>query len=386
MADQHHFAARFGDALAAAFAAVVVLIVSATFANAIAASTVANTVSNTISNTVSIAGEALEIATVGTGATGDTYTADGRVEAVRETTIAAQVSGRVISLGARAGDRVRAGQELARIDARAAQHNEVAVAAQLAGARAQSIAAQRELERTKQLVEKKFLSPATLDRVEAEKRSADEVVRALEAQRAGAATQTGFHRIVAPFDGIVTSVTTELGDTAMPGKALMLLHDPRKLRVAVDVPAAQVARLIRTTAMPVIEIPDAPPEARNPGATGVVVVPAADPVAHTQLVRVELRGSPQGLHPGLFARVRFELAPEPGGDAIARLTVPRSALVARGDLRAVYVVAQGTVALRQVRVGRAANDSIEVLAGLSPGERIALDPVAAARLSRSPSK
>ncbi|MCL4748066.1 MAG: efflux RND transporter periplasmic adaptor subunit [Burkholderiaceae bacterium] len=369
MAVRQPFAGPAGAALAVALVGSFLLATTLPGAQARAASS------------VSIAGETLEVAMVGVGATAQTYTADGRVEAVRETTIAAQVAGKVISLGARAGDRVRSGQELARIDARAAEHNEVALAAQLAGARAQSIAAQRELERTRQLVERGFLSPATLDKVEAEKRSADEAVRALEAQRAGAATQTGWHRIVAPFDGVVTTVTTELGDTAMPGKPLMQLYDPRRLRVAVDVPAAQVARLVPAAAAPLIEIPDAAPGARHPGATGVLVVPAADPVAHTQLVRLDLKGSPPGLHPGLFARVRFVLAAEPGAEGAGRLTVPTRALVERGDLRAVYVVGERSIALRQVRVGRTTGDSVEVLAGLSPGERVALDPVAAARLA-----
>ena len=323
---------------------------------------------------------ALATATVGASGAAASYTADGRVEAVREATISAQISGQVTSLGARTGDKVRAGQELARIDARAASQNEAAIGAQFAAAQAQLEAAERSYERTKTLVEQKFLSPANLDRAQADRRAAEEAVKALQAQRAAAATQTGWHRLVAPFDGVVTSVPASVGETAMPGKPLMLLHDPRRLRVAIDVPAGIVARLSLEQGSPQVEIPDAAPQARSPQVSGVVVVSAADPVAHTQLVRLELK-DPQGLHPGLFARVRLALKAQSGADAGARLTMPRSALVERGDLRAVYVVSERGVALRQVRVGRASGDRIEVLSGLASGERVALDPVAAARVT-----
>lgn len=319
---------------------------------------------------------------VGTVAAGASYVADGQVEAVRQTVIAPQVSGRVTLLAVKAGDAVRAGQVLVRIDARAAEQNQAATAAQLAAARAQLIAAERNLERTRKLVEQKFLSPNTLDRVEADQRAAAETVKALSAQTAGAAAQTGWHTIAAPFDAVVASVTTEVGDTAMPGKPLLQLHDPAALRIATNVPAALAARIEpagAAGAAVAIEIPDAPAEARRPAAGRVTVVAAADPVSHTQLVRIDLPRGLAGLTPGLFARVRLPLAGETAATA-SRLTVPSAALVTRGDLRAVYVAdRQGGFVLRQVRVGRMQGDGFEVLAGLSDGEAVALDPVAAAR-------
>ena len=198
----------------AARTALVVALATATWASLVQAAPAGNGTPAAATGAATLA-----TATVGEGGATASYTADGRVEAVREATISAQVSGQILKLGARAGDRVRAGQELVRVDARAAVQNEAAVSAQLAGAQAQLVAAERNLERTQKLVDQKFLSPATLDRAQAEKRAADEAVKALQAQRAGAATQSGWHRLVAPFDGIVTSVATEVGDTAMPGQA-----------------------------------------------------------------------------------------------------------------------------------------------------------------------
>jgi len=306
------------------------------------------------------------------------YQADGQLEAVRETTVAAQVAGKVLARAVRAGDRVKSGQMLVQIDPRAAQQSQAASAAQLAAARAQLVAAQKNLERTRQLVAQNYMSSANLDKVEADFKAANETVRALSAQTAGAATQTEWHTLSAPFDAIVTATLTEVGDTAMPGKPLIQLHDPSALRVAMHVPAAIATRLL-LDGKATIEIPDASPALRSPKPGKIVVVSAADPVSHTQLVRIDLPRDLGDLHPGMFARIRLPLQPEAG--RAQRLVVPASALVARGDLRAVYVVAESGVLLRQVRVGRRTGEDIEILAGLAVGEKVAIDPVAAARVA-----
>jgi len=85
------------------------------------------------------------------------------------------------------------------------------------------------------------------------------------------------------------------------------------------------------------------------------------------------------LPPGTFARVWL---PTQGG-ASARLYVPASAIVRRAEMTGVYVIdTGGNAVLRQVRLGRVLNDAIEVLAGVNAGERVALDPQAAARAHR----
>jgi multidrug efflux pump subunit AcrA (membrane-fusion protein) len=116
----------------------------------------------------------------------------------------------------------------------------------------------------------------------------------------------------------------------------------------------------------------------------MVLVAATDPVSHTQLVRLDLPPGIGGLTPGLFARVRLPLLA--ARDAVAggtvRIVVPAAAVVSRGDLRAVYVAdASGSYLLRQVRLGRIHGEDVEVLSGLADGERVALDPVAAARIA-----
>src|SRR5690606_9129706 len=97
--------------------------------------------------------------------------------------------------------------------------------------------------------------------------------------------------------------------------------------------------------------------------------PFADPAANTFTVRVNLPRGSVTLYPGMFVKVGFVVG------ETERLLVPQSAVVHRAELTAVYVVRGDEVGLRQIRAGRPYGDTVEVLAGLAPGERYALDPV-----------
>src|SRR3569623_2035483 len=106
----------------------------------------------------------------------------------------------------------------------------------------------------------------------------------------------------------------------------------------------------------------------------VQVLPLADPASHTAELRLEMDAVPVGVMPGMFARVRLA-----SGGTQARLSVPARAVVHRTELDAVYVVdGAGRAILRQVRLGEVRQDRVEILSGVSEGEQIALDPVAAA--------
>jgi hypothetical protein len=113
-------------------------------------------------------------------------------------------------------------------------------------------------------------------------------------------------------------------------------------------------------------------------------LPGADPVAQTVEWRLELPPAvASGLHPGQAVRVRFDGAPTTAPVA-GRLSVPATAVLRRGELTAVYAVDRGQFVLKAVRLGAAAGDRVEVLAGLKPGERIALDPVRAGLAGAAP--
>jgi RND family efflux transporter MFP subunit len=230
-----------------------------------------------------------------------TYSAEAVVEAVRQSTVAAQIAGRVVELRFDVGDYVKKGEVIARIDERAAAQAVAASEAQVREAEAALRNARAEYERAKQLVTQKFLSQAALDRAEAEYKSAQARVSALLASASQAATERGFATIVAPYSGVVSARHVELGEMATPGKPLMTGFDPGTLRVSATVPQAQVAA-IQAGAKARIEIPSA---AKWIDAADVKLVPSADPRTHTSQVRLGLPADARGIYPGVYARAHF---------------------------------------------------------------------------------
>lgn len=302
---------------------------------------------------------------------------DGVVEALRQTVIAAQVSGAVVQLEVKAGDRVRAGQLLLRIDARAAEQASAASEAQVRAARAAQEVASKEYERQQQLHAERFISAAALDRARAEYQAALAQAQAQAAQAGAARTQSGFYVVHAPYAGVVSEVAVTLGDMALPGRALVTLYDPGALRVAAAVPQSVATRLQGDAAGTVRA--ELPALAAAPMQTPrrVEVLPAADAATHTQTVRAELAPGLAGVLPGQFARLWLPGAKD---ERAGGVWVPAAAVVRRAEMTGVYVLdAQGRALLRQVRLGRRQGSEVELLAGVAVGERVATDPQAAAR-------
>ncbi len=313
------------------------------------------------------------------------YVADASIEAVRDSRVAAQVAGRITELSVQAGDHVRAGQVLMHIDPSMAAQQVAGSQAQVAQAQAMLTAARADLDRAKRLYAKEYLSKAALEHAQAQFQSAEAQARALTAQAAATNVQAGYYTVRAPYSGWVAQVHVAVGDMAAPGVPLVALYDPAALRVTAQLPESVVGRLDRS-APAVVELAnlpaDAPAAARRQTVSRINVLPSIDAATHSATVRMDLPAQPTSVLPGLFARVRFTLkSAEPAADAArARVLVPRSAVVQRGELSAVYVVnAQGVAQLRQARLGRENGEQIEVLAGVAVGEQVALDPVAAAR-------
>jgi RND family efflux transporter MFP subunit len=300
------------------------------------------------------------------------FATEGVVEAVRQATVGAQVDGRVTHLAVKAGDRVQAGQLLARIDSRVAEQGVAASLSQVAEAEANLANAKRNFERQRDLAAQRFVSQAAVDQAEAAYKAAQAQVATLKASAGQAATQRSFATITAPFAGVVGATHVEAGDHASPGRPIVTVFDPADLRVTATLPQAVLARWKRELPV-VIELPAL---GRVVNAERATVVPLADARTHTVRVRLDLPAG-EGLLPGHFARAQF-----PTG-SVRAIAVPPSALLKRGELTAVYVLAaQDRWLLRQVRTGetlidREAGPVVEILSGLAAGEKYARDPVAA---------
>ena len=305
----------------------------------------------------------------------DFHVAEGVVEAVQQSVIAPQVAGRITQLTVKAGDQVQKGQLLVKIDNQAATQQANVSQAQVSSANAQLDVARKEFERQQYLFKKNYLSQAALDQAEAQFKATEAAVRGSSAQAGAANTQTGFYTLTAPYSGTVAEVPVSLGEMALPGKPLLTLYDPSEMRVVASLPQSKVSQLPAQAAIR-LELPALPEAQRWQQAKSVVVLPTADSGSQSVQIRLALPVIDFRVTPGMFARAYFPLT----ADKQARLLIPIRAVVRRTELTAVYVVLpKEQVQLRQVRVGKQQGEDIEVLAGVSTGESVALDPVAASR-------
>lgn len=306
-------------------------------------------------STAALAADGPAVVTVRPHAVALTFPADSVVEAVQQTTVGAQLPGRILEVMADAGRTVKKGDVLMRLDAREA--SEAARAAEAA-----YVNAKLNYERQQQLKAQKFVSQAAVDKARAD-------FDAAAANRAAAGASQSHATIVAPIAGVVARRHAELGDMAMPGTPLFTIYQPGSLRVTASIPQYRLKDL-RGAKTAKVEFPEL---GKRVEATSVQVLPTADAATHVSQVRVTLPALPEAV-PGMFARVHFVI-----GQA-EKLTVPAAAVVRRGEVAAVYVqTADKRVSLRQLRLGDAVGDGeIEVLAGLAAGDQVLTEPVKAA--------
>ncbi|MBK7354588.1 efflux RND transporter periplasmic adaptor subunit [Propionivibrio sp.] len=278
------------------------------------------------------------------------------VEALAQTTLTSQVSGRVVEMRVDVGQAVQKGELLLRIDAREASEA-------VAGARAQFVNAKANYERLKNLRQQNFISAAALDKAKAD-------FEAAQAAQGQAGVSLGHASVTAPISGVVAQRLIEQGETAAPGRPLLTIYGPEGLRVTASIPQYQLPQM-RDVKQARVEFPEL---GLWVDAKSVTLLPTADVATHVSQVRVGLPVGLKAVIPGMFARVHFVLG------QVQRMTVPAAAVVRRGEVAAVYVQnAQGALSLRQLRLGEtSAGGEIEVLAGLSSGERVVLDPLNAA--------
>lgn len=307
-----------------------------------------------------------------------TVEAVGSVRAAESASVAAQISGRVLEVMVHAGDTVRAGQPLARIDDTLAASNVARAKAAVAGAsdaaaaaKAQASLAASTLQRYELLRARKSVSPQEYDEVsrraegaEAQLRAAESARAAAEADLASASTMAGYGVVRAPFAGLVTARMADPGTLAVPGLPLVVVDRQGPLQLQVSVDESQIAAVHRGQKM--MATLDGLPQA-VPATVGEIV-PAADPASHSFLVKLGLPTEPS-LRAGIYGSIAI-----PVGQRTATL-IPAAAVVHRGSLATVWVVdAEGIAALRTVTLGTQLGDRVEALSGVSAGETLVLNP------------
>lgn len=296
---------------------------------------------------------------------------DGTVEAVNQGTVAAQTSGRVAEILYDVNDFVPAGAVIMRLRATEQQAGLKQAEAALQEVSARELEAQTRYKRIADMYERQVVPKATFDEVTAARDSAVARLAAARAALDSAKEGVSYTEIRAPYAGVVTKRLVEPGETVHSGTPLMSGLSLQYLRVAVDVPQSSIdaIRRIKQAAVYI--------DGRRIEVGKLTVFPEAAKPSNTFRARLELPENAADLYPGMFVKVGFVTG------TARRLLVPRRSVVERGEVTAVYVVnGENRASLRQVRLGRRFEQEVEVLAGLSDGERVALDPVAAMKQLR----
>jgi len=313
---------------------------------------------------------------------------DAVIEAIHHSTVSSRIASEVIEINYDVNDFVPKGALIIKFrdeefQARVAQMQASLLAddAQINETLARQKEALLENKRIKNLFKRKLTSQASLDSANANLSAADAKVLAVKAQRKAhkaqlseAMVQLSYTKIIAPYGGVVVERFIEIGEMASPGQHLITGVSLEQLRAIVKVPQYLLSA-IKSAKTPVLHLTDG----REITANKITIIPQANNVNHSFKVRVDLPKGLDNIYPGLFAKLYFNV-----GDESIR-AIPQVAIVQRSEVSGVYVQAKNkTITFRQVRLGRhLQNEQREILAGLSSGEQVILDPIQASKTLKS---
>ncbi len=276
----------------------------------------------------------------------------GAVEPTRIARMASPVEGPVIACLVREGDRVRPGQFLARLGRTKGDD------ATAAFARAELEREDLELGRIEKLVKTGALPGEELDKARVK-------VSEARARLARATERLADYRIVAPWSGIVSKVHVAVGDFVSARTTLVELFDPDSLVLRFAVPEKKAA-LVRDAAAITITLDAYPGQALTGAVTRVY--PEIDRRTHARVVEGTIEGDVV-LVPGMFARLEVTLSSVP--EAVA---VPHESVLCQGGAETVVFVIKpgGLVERRLVKTGVEDAGRVQIVAGVKPGEQVAV--------------
>jgi RND family efflux transporter MFP subunit len=287
----------------------------------------------------------------------------GTVKSRTVANIAPKTTARIIEIKVNAGDKVKKGDVIARLDERDVKAQENAALAMLASAFAQASRAQADEKRTRSLFSKEAATRESFDAVVARAKEAQAAVSQATSAVAEIRTHLADTLLVAPFDGTVVKRLKEPGDMGLPGIPIVTLQTPQGLRLEADVPSTCAGRY--SIGMNVNVRID------TLGLTASAQIdeisPEVDPQTRTQLIKIALPAM-AGLQPGYFGWL------EQACDQHEALLIPASAVQHIGQLEVIRVVSEGRQLMRHIRTGKTFGDQVEVISGLHESETVITHP------------
>ena len=290
----------------------------------------------------------------------DQITLVGRTQALANSQIVAEVSGRVVRIDASEGTWVGRGQALVSIDPRRIQYALDAKTAEVAQAQAQAELARKNLDRSRNLHGQTLVSEGKLDEDEANATRAAEWFKQMVAQQKQLALDLDNCSIRAPYSGYTARQLIDVGEWVNPGTPVYELVDLNKLKVNVDLPERYFGHVEIGSSVSITV-------SGNTGApvTGKVtgIAPNASEDTHTYRVIVAVDNRDKRLGGGMLVRATVSLA-----DKHESLAISKDAVVRQGMQTMVYTIADGKAVPIPVTIGSMSGDMIAVSGeGLSEG-------------------
>ncbi len=301
----------------------------------------------------------------------DALTLPGNVQAYNSAAIYARTTGYIRKWFVDIGDPVRAGQTLAILDAPEVDQQVAAAQADLQTARANRSLAASTATRWRDLLAKDAVSKQETDEKIGDLAAKSAIANAASANVRRLGALQGFTRLVAPFSGVVTSRSTQVGALVTAGTAastpLFTVADVNRMRIYVRVPQAYSGQT-RQGMHATLTVPEYPGRAFD--VTLTRSAGAVDPQSGTVLVELQASNADRALKPGAYAQVKFSVGA--GGTGVR---LPSSALVigAKGTQVAV-LGADGKAHLKTITIGRDDGDSVAISAGLTASDRVIDSP------------
>ena len=293
----------------------------------------------------------------------------GEVKSRYEANQGFRIKGKIIERKVEVGSLVKKGQVIARLDASDLNLGAASSIADVRAAEANYALAQSDVERQRQLVDKKFISQAALDKYEAQLRTAAARVNQAKAQAAVSSNQTRYTTLMADRDGVVTQIRAEPGQVVDAGEMIVQVVDTKQIEVLVAVPESRIAGL-KVGDAAVIKLwasqSSASPEKTYNGLVREIA-PAASAATRAFDVRVTISEPDEAVKLGMTAGVRLAQAE---ADAII---IPTGALTQIHGKTAVWVIDQKNIANpREVVAGQYTENGVMITSGLQSGEMVAI--------------
>ena len=304
------------------------------------------------------------------GSSHQTLTLPGNIQPFNRAAIFARVNGYVKSWDHDIGSPVKAGQVLASIDAPDLDQQLGQAKATLASVRANHQIASLTANRNNILLQKQIVAQQLADQTDADAKAKEAVVDANEANVRQLEAMQSFKTLAAPFDGVVTARNVELGmliNSGGSGQPLFEVSDLHRVRIYVQVPQSFTAGL--TVGMKAtFEMPQYPGVQFD--ATLSHISKAINPTSHSMQVELQADNAAGKFFGGSYCNVHFEM---PTDANLVR--VPSTALITGNQGTQVATLdSNNKVVLKSVKLGRDLGDSVEVIAGLTPSDRIINSP------------